>query len=108
MESIENGTFSFYDPFLSCFPQDSIEFRVSLNKSCYRVIRCMPEHTFEDLHLAIQKAFDFGDNWQFNIIVNIKNEPGAKLKKPEIIKSVGKSPKQYRSFDDEDDEDEDE
>jgi len=184
MEAIENGTATFISPFLSCFPEKSVdmpamyanifeyenpdndtrvfEFKVSLGKKCYRIIRCLPKHTFEDLHLAIQEAFefdndhlysfyldgkcysnyaihspdggaeyneppfadeiylgderlankqrilylfDYGDCWEFDIALDVKNETGVILKNPEIIKSVGEAPEQYPDFDDEDYED---
>lgn len=165
----------FIVPFMECFPKDSVdiaainlimfeyddsdndsrifEFMVSLGKKCYRVIRCLPEHTFEDLHLAIQEAFDFdndhlyafyldgkrysrasvnapygeeppftdevrlkdrrlknkqhilylfdfGDCWQFDIVIDVKKELDVVLANPEIIKSVGNSPEQYPEYDD--------
>ena len=177
----------FIVPFLECFPKNSIdadaiclivyghdgtdaesgpdddrifEFKVSLGKKCYRIIRCSPEHTFEDLHLAIIDAFDFdddhlyafyldgkrysryavnapglqeppfadevrlkderlrnkqrisylfdfGDSWEFDVVLDITSEPGTVPKNPKIIKSVGESPEQYPSYeDDEDDYDE--
>jgi hypothetical protein len=170
----EDGTLpQFVTPFLSCFPPHSIdtqtaddiifgeevcffEFKVSLSKTCYRVIRCLPEHTFEALHLAIQKAFnfdddhmysfyldgkrysnlsinspysneppyandvqlgderlknkqkilylfDYGDCWEFEIVLEKKYETTGELIKPEIIKSVGESPDQYHNYDDDDD-----
>ncbi|MCL2814581.1 MAG: plasmid pRiA4b ORF-3 family protein [Oscillospiraceae bacterium] len=180
MEALKNGTTTFISPFLSCFPEKSVdmpaiyasifehenlnndtrvfEFKVSLSKRCYRTIRCLPEHTFEDLHLAIQKAFefdndhlysfyldgkrhssyeisapyserppftdevrlgderltnrqrilylfDYGDCWEFDIVLDVKNETDLKLKNPEIIKSVGESPEQYPDLDYEDDDD---
>ena len=180
MEAIEKGTTTFISPFVNCFPERSVdvpaiyasifdcedpdkdtrifEFKVSLGRKCYRIIRCLPEHTFEDLHLAIQKAFefdndhlysfyldgkrysgyavnapysekppftdevclgderlkneqrilylfDYGDCWEFDIVLDVKKEPGASLKNPEIIKSVGESPEQYPEFDDDDYED---
>jgi hypothetical protein len=177
IEAFEAGTESFITPFLHCFPQKSIdtetirlimfecdtpendtrlfEFTVSLSKKCYRVIRCLPEHTFEDLHLAIQEAFDFdndhlysfyldgkrysnhrinapyseeppftdevclgsyrlinkqrilylfdyGDCWEFDIVLDVKSEVGVKLENPEITKSVGEAPEQYPDYDYED------
>lgn len=174
-EAFEAGTESFVTPFLNCFPQGLIdiagirlimfeydkpgndnrvlEFKVSLGKKCYRVIRCLPKHTFEDLHLAIQEAFefdddhlysffldgknysnysvnspysenppfsnevclgnyrlinkqrmlylfDYGDEWEFDIVLDVKYETGVILKNPEIIKSVGKAPEQYPDYDD--------
>ena len=128
------------------------EFKVSLSGKCYRVIRCLPTHTFEDLHLAIQKAFefdndhlysfyldgkkysnysvnspfseeppftdetclgderllhkqrilylfDYGDCWEFNIILDIKYDGNVTFEKPEIIKTVGEAPEQYPEYD---------
>ena len=122
-------------------------FKVNLSKSIWRKIRMSYENTFEELHLAIQEAFnfdndhlyefyiggnrrtakmiftgnpysgieddiaigeaaiykgqkikyifDFGDYWEFDIIVtNIdKNIPIPV--KPEIIESKGEAPEQY-------------
>lgn len=174
MEAIETGTETFLTPLLSCFLQGSIdiaaintiiyeyedsdndnrlfEFKVSLSKKCYRIIRCLPKHTFESLHLTIQEAFDFdndhlysffldgkrysnyavnapysenppytdevclrdvrlrnkqrilyifdyGDQWEFDIIVNIKTGTEINLENPEIIKKAGDSPEQYPDYD---------
>ncbi|MDR2855286.1 MAG: plasmid pRiA4b ORF-3 family protein [Methanomicrobiales archaeon] len=180
-EAFEPEMESFVTPFLDCFPQGSIdiatirrilyeydnlhddnrvfEFKVSLSKKCYRVIRCLPMHTFEDLHLAIQDAFDFGDDhlyaffldgkfyskyavnspfteeppfadelclgncrltnkqrilylfdfgdeWTFDIVLDVKYDTGVIDEDVKIIKSVGKSPEQYPDRDDDDEEDE--
>lgn len=173
---VEEETPPFITPFLVCFPPDSIdlqgvntlvfenddandgrtfEFTVALSKKCYRTIRCSPKHTFEDLHLAIQDAFefdndhlysfyldgkrysryainspyseeppyadevclgnerlvnrqrilylfDYGDCWEFDIVLNIKNESGTDLPNPEIVKSVGDPPEQYPDYDGDD------
>ena len=78
------GSAGFLEPFVACFPENEIdadiinqllfpksglqpndvvyEFRVSLARDCYREILCGGSHTFEDLHLAIQKAFDFDND----------------------------------------------
>ncbi len=176
-ENVEEETPPFIPPFLDCFPQGSIdmqsvndlifensdannddrvfEFTVSLSKKCYRVIRCLPRHTFEDLHLAIQEAFefandhlysffldgipfslyavnspyseeppytdkvclgdkrlinkqrilylfDYGDSWEFDVVLDVKHDSTIVLKKPEIIKSVGEAPEQYSDFDEND------
>jgi len=84
-DDADDEDISFIEPFVKYFPQDCIDVsaidllifehddsgaddnrifdcKVSLGKKCYRVIRCLPEHTFEDLHIAIQKAFDFDDD----------------------------------------------
>jgi hypothetical protein len=170
METIETGAETFLTPFLDYFPQGSIditavnkitferedrdnderifEFTVSLSKKCYRIICCLPSHTFEDLHLAIQEAFefdddhlysfyldgkrysdysvnspysdnppytdevrlgdtrlinkqrilylfDYGDCWEFDILVDVKTGTDISFEKPEIIKTAGESPEQY-------------
>ena len=172
-EKLEAGTETFFTPFLNCFQKNSVdisainkiiherediesdarvfEFTVALSKKCYRVIRCMPNHTFEDLHLAIQEAFDFdddhlysfyldgkrhsynsvnspysekppyadevclgdvrlinrqrilylfdfGDCWEFDIVLDIKDDIYVKPGSPEIIKTVGESPEQYPEY----------
>jgi len=85
------GSEGFFRPFLLCFPENEVdtgsinqllfpqigitedfttdnhtvyEFKVSLRScySCYRIIQCRGSHTFEDLHLAIQNAFDFDND----------------------------------------------
>lgn len=76
---------SFWKPFTSCFPENMIDYRVisgllfgdtpendtstcvlrfkvQLKPKCYRIINCAGTHTFEDLHIAIQQAFDFDDD----------------------------------------------
>lgn len=47
--------------------------------------------------------FDFGDNWQFQIRV-LGIEPGGKVSgKFQVLKTEGKAPKQYRSWEGDDD-----
>lgn len=87
-------TESFLTPFIKCFPQDSIdiaaihsiiyeyegvdndnrifECKVALDKKCYRVIRCLPKHTFESFHLAIQEAFDFANDHLYSFYLDGK------------------------------------
>ena len=38
------------------------EFKVQLDRYCYRIIKCSNHHTYEDLHHAIQSAFDFDND----------------------------------------------
>jgi len=105
MESIKNGTAKFTDPFVSFFPQGSVdipgiyriifehdnfgddtrvfEFKVSLGKKCYRIIRCLPEHTFEDLHIAIQEAFDFDDDHLYSFFLDGKSYSNYRINSPD-------------------------
>lgn len=39
--------------------------------------------------------FDFGDNWEFDLILEEIQAPDPKLKEPKILKSDGKAPEQY-------------
>jgi hypothetical protein len=175
------GSDGFLAPFVSCFPAGAIdcaalnnllfppppkisnksvyEFKVQLDRSCYRVIACAGKHTFEELHLAIQEAFDFdndhlysffmdgkpwsraainhpyceeppfadevligqvglrekqtilylfdyGDSWEFQVMLTAIHEADVPLKHPVILKTVGESPEQYPDWDDEYDGDE--
>ena len=163
------------DPFINCFPPNSIDFdvvsslfdsllndnstaiydcHVSYNRGFSCVIRCSSSHTFMDLHNAIQEAFgfdddhlysffldgkrysshavhrpetedydspksneytladarlrnsqrilylfDYGDQWEFSIIVKIvKDEVDAPIV-PLLLKTKGKPPEQYPSWD---------
>jgi len=43
--------------------------------------------------------FDFGDNWQFNILLEEINSPDPKIKHPQLLKSSGNPPPQYWSED---------
>ena len=122
-------------------------FKVSLSKSIWRKIRMSHENTFEDLHLAIQDAFnfdndhlyefyiggnrrttniiytgnpydgieediaigksglyqgqkikylfDFGDMWEFDIIVVSIDKNTPIPVRSEIVESKGESPEQY-------------
>ncbi|MBZ9633746.1 plasmid pRiA4b ORF-3 family protein [Clostridium sp. FP1] len=122
-------------------------FKVNLSKSLWRKIRMSHRSTFEDLHLAIQSAFnfdndhlydfyiggnrrtakityagnpqegivdditigeaslykgqkikylfDFGDEWEFDIIVTDIDKNATLPIQPEVIESKGKSPEQY-------------
>lgn len=90
-------------PFLDCFPQGSIdtqsvdelvfgrqdmqdkqvfEFKVSLGRKCYRIIRCSPSHTFEDLHFAIQNAFAFDDDHLYSFYLDGKNHSNHAIHSP--------------------------
>ena len=76
---------AFWKPFIDCFPENAIDYRaigrflfdtqdehdfskcallfkVELQPKCYRMIQCTGTSTFEDLHKAIQQAFDFDDD----------------------------------------------
>jgi Plasmid pRiA4b ORF-3-like protein len=137
-------------------------FKVSLGKKLWRKIKISHNHTLEDLHLAIQKAFnfdndhlysffmdakryskhafhspnsddepwtdddeakigklglynmqrilylfDYGDSWEFEVQLTGINENETPVKKPQIIEKKGKAPEQYRSYyDDNEEEDE--
>jgi hypothetical protein len=52
----------------------------------------------------MEYIYDFGDHWEFEIMLeSISPKKGnKKLKHPELIKAIGKAPKQYH-WDDEDD-----
>ena len=91
---IEDNKEEFIIPFLYCFPEGSIDkdaiyimsyghsntdyderifdFKVSLGKKCYRIIRCTPQHTFEDLHIAIQDAFNFDNDHLYSFYLDGK------------------------------------
>lgn len=49
--------------------------------------------------------FDFGDNWEFNLILEEIQPVNLKMKEPKILKSYGKPPEQY-GYDDQWDDDE--
>ena len=88
------GSDGFLTPFLSCFPESAVdaanlngllfpnsveisnntvyEFKVQLERTCYRDIQCAGCHTFEDLHLAIQEAFAFCDDHLYSFFMDGK------------------------------------
>ena len=39
--------------------------------------------------------FDFGDNWQFDLILEEIKAPEPNSKKPKLLASHGKAPEQY-------------
>jgi hypothetical protein len=43
----------------------------------------------------ITYVFDFGDWWDFNVVLESIDEPDPKLKKAKVIDQKGKAPKQY-------------
>jgi len=43
--------------------------------------------------------FDYGDCWEFDILVDVETGTDISLEEPEIIKTVGKSPEQYHYYD---------
>ena len=92
MDAIDENKEGPLDPFVSCFPADSIDFaklsslsdslhedkppiiydcRLSYdNFSC--IIRCSSLHTFDDLHDAIQKAVCFGNDHLYSFFLDGK------------------------------------
>ncbi len=44
--------------------------------------------------------FDFGDDWKFQVLLEQIDPPNTKVKKPKILESHGKAPKQYSDWDD--------
>jgi hypothetical protein len=91
VEDYDNDPGRYFAPFVSMFPPDTISydvlmdfllpntieekdakkmvfhFKVSLSRKCYRIIQCLGNNTFEDLHNMIQKAFQFdnSDSYSF-------------------------------------------
>ena len=51
----------------------------------------------------ITYVFDFGDWWEFNVVLESIDEPDPKIKKAKVIDQKGKAPEQYPDYDDEDD-----
>ncbi|PZO35310.1 MAG: hypothetical protein DCF19_24200 [Pseudanabaena frigida] len=49
----------------------------------------------------ITYVFDFGDWWEFNVVLESIDEPDPKLKKPKAIDQKGKAPEQYPDYDNE-------
>jgi Plasmid pRiA4b ORF-3-like protein len=43
--------------------------------------------------------FDFGDDWMFDVKLEEIRPPDPKLKKPKLLESHGKAPKQYPDWD---------
>ena len=76
----------FFKPFLSCFAKDELQktlprlentfndgtyvFKVYLNKKIWRRIETAARHTLEDLHWAIQDAFDFQDDHLYSFFMD--------------------------------------
>jgi hypothetical protein len=48
----------------------------------------------------ITYVFDFGDWWEFNVVLESIDEPDPKLKKAKVIDKKGKAPEQYPDYDD--------
>jgi hypothetical protein len=49
----------------------------------------------------ITYVFDFGDWWEFDVVLESIDEPDPKLKKAKVIDKKGKAPEQYPDYDDE-------
>ncbi|MCL2321172.1 MAG: plasmid pRiA4b ORF-3 family protein [Oscillospiraceae bacterium] len=54
-------------------------FKVSLDKDIWRTIRLSHEHTLEDLHLAIQDAFDFDNDHLYAFYINGTSKTGKEI-----------------------------
>lgn len=50
--------------------------------------------------------FDYGDSWEFKVLLNEIGESETELEEPEIIESKGEAPPQYPDWDDYDEEEE--
>jgi len=44
--------------------------------------------------------FDFGDHWEFDVMLECIGAVDRKVKKPRLLETHGKAPEQYPSFDD--------
>jgi len=98
------GTLGFLEPFIACFPENEInadiinqllfpqlaaagdgmiyKFRINLGSGCYREINCAGNHTFEDLHLAIQDAFDFDNDHLYSFFMSGRAWSGRRISSP--------------------------
>lgn len=87
-------------------------FKVSLSKSCWRRISVSHRHSLDDLHLAIQEAFDFDNDHLYAFYVNGNHRTGkpiycsdarngAKTAEETTIEDIGlyKGQKLYYLFD---------
>ena len=43
--------------------------------------------------------YDFGDNWEFVLLLERIDPIDSKIKKPKVIASHGKAPQQYHNWD---------
>ncbi len=46
-------------------------------------------------------VFDFGDWWEFNVVLESIDEPDPKIKKAKVIDKKGKAPEQYSDYEEE-------
>ena len=98
------GTSGFFKPFEEYFPEHAIdadtinhllfqqsdsvpedmiyEFRVSFARDCYRVIQCGSNHTFDDLHLVIQHAFNFDNDHLYAFFMDGKRWSNNSINSP--------------------------
>lgn len=98
------GSAGFLAPFLCCFPEGVVdtaalnsvlfphpvtishnmvyEFKVQLERTCYRVIQCAGRHTFEDLHLSIQDAFQFNNDHLYSFFMDGKRWSRRQITSP--------------------------
>jgi hypothetical protein len=57
------------------------------------------EITLAETELPIKDAmrftFDYGDDWQFTVCLEAVEEGSSRLRKPKVVESAGKAPKQY-------------
>lgn len=57
---------------------------------------------------SMKYLFDFGDCWRFDVKLESIDPANTSIKEPEILEEHGKAPRQYPSWDEDDEEDEDE
>jgi hypothetical protein len=62
---------------------------------------------FPDVGSTMLFMFDYGDDWRFVVEVVGLGQKAAKTHYPKVLKTVGKAPEQYGSWDDDDADNED-
>jgi hypothetical protein len=101
------GSVNFDNDHLHCFEyKNSLGVTRQINHDAMDEPPFSSEVSVGDLPLApgdqMKYTFDFGDNWQFQILLEEIGPPDKKMKRPRVIESHGKAPKQYRDWNEDD------
>jgi hypothetical protein len=49
---------------------------------------------------SMELTYDFGDNWEFDVLLERIDPPNPRKNSPRIVARHGKSPRQYPRYDD--------
>lgn len=100
LSSVILKAFAFKDDHLHCFRyRDRFGHAVSVNHYGMEEPPSSDDVSVGEIPIqpgeAMVYVFDFGDNWQFEVLLETIDPPNRPMKQAQVIESHGKAPKQY-------------